>query len=716
MKNKIMQIKLFRLKLNFLFLVALIMVFSGCTQQSDLRSTISLNGNWQLAISNNKADMPSVYPSTVPVPGLVDMALPLADTGKYENKTYWYRREFSMDDAHFPIVKLKIHKAQYFTRVYVNNKFAGESPYCFTPIELDIKQFLRKPGEVNEIAIAIGCRNNLPDTVVNGHDFEKISYIPGIYDDVEILSSGAPYIANIQTVPDIENKKLRVVAELDGVSATDENNIQYIVRELASHKVVSQGKTDVGKNTKADFIIDLPNCKLWTPETPFLYELELITEGDNKKERFGMRSFRFDKNKKIALLNGKPYYMRGTNVCIHRFFEDAARKNLPWKKGWPEKLHAQFKSMNWNSIRYCIGFPPERFYEIADSLGFLIQDEYPLWAGPKNAEKILGNLSAQNLANEYTSWMRERWNHPCVVIWDAQNETVTNISGEAIQKVRHLDLSGRPWENGYSSPQSYTDPMEAHPYFNYKYTLPDSFPSPGGMLFDSYSVAKFPDNSANWAMPPKEGGIYPNPVIINEYGWLWVNRDGSPTTLTDRIFKVIIDSTLTHLERKELYARHIGMETEYWRCHRKAAAVMQFCGLGYSREAEPRGQTSDILIDIANVQIDPDFVKYVKPAFSPVGLMLDLWDKELSNSSEVNSKIYFINDTEKEFTGKVNLYFIKGEKKFNETSFEIKITPYGKIEKPVIIKTPVQKGKYEVIAELIYKEETVKSRRKIAIN
>jgi len=706
-----MRIKFLMPKLLLLFSIS----FCACTQNS-VRNIQSLNGNWQLAVSNQQADMPSSYPSTVPVPGLVDMAIPLLDTGKYENKTYWYTREFKTDVGEFAVVKLKINKAQYYTRVYINKKFVGESPYCYTPIELDIKQFLRKPGEVNEITIAIGCRNNLPDTVVNGNDFEKISFIPGLYDDVQIIASGAPYISNIQTVPDIENEKLRVVVELEGIPVNNQNNIQFKVRELASHKVVSQGKTDVGKNTKADFTIDLPGCKLWTPENPFLYELELITEGDNKKERIGMRSFRFDTIKKVAMLNGKPYYMRGTNICIHRFFEDAARKDLPWKKGWPEKLHAQFKSMHWNSIRYCIGFPPERFYEIADSLGFLIQDEYPVWAGPKNAEKVLGNLSSQNLVNEYTSWMRERWNHPCVVIWDAQNETVTNITGGAIQIVRHLDLSGRPWENGYSSPQKETDPMEAHPYFNYKYTLPDSFPSPKGMVYDNYAVAKFPDNSANWAMPPKGGGIYPNPVIINEYGWLWVNRDGSPTTLTDRIFKVIIDSMLTNLQRKELYARHIGMETEYWRCHRKAAAVMHLGALGYSRESEPRGQTSDILIDVDNVQFDPDFVKYVKPAFSPVGLMLDLWDKTLSGGSEINSKIYFINDTEKEFTGKVNLYFIQGSKKLNEKSFEITIPPYGKIEKPVLIRTPEQKEKYEMIAELTYNGEAVKSRREIAIN
>jgi len=121
----------------------------------------------------------------------------------------------------------------------------------------------------------------------------------------------------------------------------------------------------------------MAGCTLWTPENPFLYELELSTGKDDLSTRFGMRSFSFDKDKKVALLNGKPYYMRGTNVCIFRFFEDPSRKDLPWNARWTADLHQRFRDMHFNSIRYCIGFPPEKWYEIADSLGFLIQDEYP---------------------------------------------------------------------------------------------------------------------------------------------------------------------------------------------------------------------------------------------------------------------------------------------------------------------------------------------------
>ena len=85
------------------------------------------------------------------------------------------------------------------------------------------------------------------------------------------------------------------------------------------------------------------------------------------------------------MLNGRPYFLRGTNFCIFRFFDYAARGDRPWREEWVQRLHQVFRGMNWNSARYCIGFPPEQWYEIADELGFLIQDEFPIWYVGENA-------------------------------------------------------------------------------------------------------------------------------------------------------------------------------------------------------------------------------------------------------------------------------------------------------------------------------------------
>ena len=52
------------------------------------------------------------------------------------------------------------------------------------------------------------------DRVANGFDFEKHSYLAGIYDDVTLTLTGSPYVVNVQVVPEIDQSTARVVAEL----------------------------------------------------------------------------------------------------------------------------------------------------------------------------------------------------------------------------------------------------------------------------------------------------------------------------------------------------------------------------------------------------------------------------------------------------------------------------------------------------------------------
>ena len=170
-----------------------------------------------------------------------------------------------------------------------------------------------------------------------------------------------------------------------------------------------------------------------------------------------MRQFHFDSATGHAMLNGKTYFMRGSNVTLYRFFEDSECGDLPWKQDWVRLFHQRVKEMHWNCLRYCIGFPPEAWYDIADEMGILIQDEFPIWSHTKEVNR-------QELMAEYAEWMRERWNHPCVVIWDSNNETKSTETGPAIQQVRSLDLSCRPWDNGWGTPVQEGDTLEAHPY------------------------------------------------------------------------------------------------------------------------------------------------------------------------------------------------------------------------------------------------------------
>jgi beta-galactosidase len=664
------------------------------------RRVINLNGTWQVA-EGSMESAPAEFEHRVPVPGLIDMAQPaFADVGKKSDKrqAFWYLRSFKVEGAIPPVALLKIHKAKYGTKVWLNGQLVGEHLPCFTPALLDVKQFLKGSGQENQLMIRVGAdRASRPTDLPSGWDFEKYLYLPGIYDSVELILTGEPYIKNIQVVPDIESHQVRVLAELQASAVTTCPITCEVSRATdgSSAGKVRQSKVPVaaGGATKVDIVIPLQSCRLWRPEDPFLLKLRLSTGGDTVETRFGMRSFRFDAATGRAILNGKPYFMRGTNVCAYRFFEDAERGDKPWRAEWVRRLHEKFKSMHWNSIRYCIGFPPEQWYDIADEVGFLIQDEFPIWLLDKAPE----NPKAEKIIPEYTEWMRERWNHPCVVLWDAQNESHTPETGKALMAVRQLDLSNRPWDNGWAEPQTDQDCVEAHPYLM------------SGLFNASWGNAKFKslkDMVTVSGIPSLQQAQrkIKVPIIINEYAWLWLNRDGTTTCLTGPVYEKLLGPSSTTEQRREFYARTLAAKTEFWRSHRECAGVLHFCGLGYSRAGDkPRpegGATSDHFIDLEKLTFEPDFEKYVRDAFAPVGIMLDYWGQDLPAGKEHEFQVVVINDLYTDWTGKVRLQWMKGTDAVPTQEQACTVPALGRQTVTFRPSVPSASGDFTLIAEL----------------
>jgi beta-galactosidase len=690
---------------------------SSIYAQSHLkRNIISLNGTWQIAEGKNN-DIPKNFNHTIQVPGLVSLASPLfIDAGpklkdrdslfQYDTlrEAFWYRRTFNVPGPIPAIATLKISKAMFGTKVFLNGKDLGEHLAFFTPGFFNVKDALKK-GE-NELIVRVGSsRNAVPLSIPNGFDFEKERYIPGIYDNVELILSGTPRIIRVQAVPYISSKQLRVQLNVANPGEAIISKVAFTIKEVKSKKIVGQLNREVklsgsGKEDIVDVKISVKNCHLWSPEDPFLYTLEVNTDADETSTRFGMREFHFDTVTKKAALNGKPYFLRGSNVTLYRFFEDSTCKGLPWNSGWVRNLHKSFKQFHWNSLRYCIGFPPEEWYQIADEEGFLIQDEFPIWYGGTGWCSWPKELNADELVKEYTEWMQDRWNHPCVVIWDASNETVcnngkTDETGEAVTSVRSLDLSNRPWDNSYSPTRAAGDVFESHPYH---------FQDPKFQLKDISEAAIIP-----------EGNNYPNtgkyPVIINEYGWLWLNRDGSTTTLTKDLYKNLLGENSTVAQRRHVYATFIAAETEFWRCHRQSAGVLHFTALGYSRS---NGQTSDHFLNVEKLQYEHEFLKYMPDAFAPAGLMLDEWGNEIETGKTHDFRIIAINDLEPEWKGRIRLQIMKDGKVITGQLTNLVISSYG--QKTLIIPciTPQKPGLYKVVALLEKKgEKPVKSIREI---
>lgn len=679
----------------------LVFLASGA-RAAEGRRTIALDGIWQMAES--KADaMPAAFDHQAPVPGLADMAAPpFVEAGVKEKDprrtAFWYRRTFTLDGPVPAVAVLKIHKARYGTRVFLNGAPVGEHPACFTPGYFDLRPHLKGNGQANELTIRVGAdRTAVPETIPWGHDYEKTRYIPGIYDSVELSLSGAPHIVRVQVAPDVPGKQARVQVVVRNDGPAVETTVACSVRPLGnlagSGKAAPAAQANAGsaatpklalqpgQEQTVELRVPIADCRLWSPEEPFLYELQTTTAADSTTTRFGMRSFAFDPKTKLPMLNGKPYYLRGTNICIDRFFEDPGRGDKPWREPWVRAVIRAFRSMHWNSCRYCIGFPPELWYRIADEEGLMIQDEFPVWGQTGRLEP---------LTEQYAEWMRERWNHPSVVIWDAQNETANQeITGQALTAVRSLDLSNRPWDNGWASPQAPTDVYEAHPYRS---------SSPAFRLSAFAKMSPRPGDPGSGSGNPVPNR-HDNPIVINEYGWLWLNRDGSPTTLSVKAYESLLGEDNNTPQRRRTYARYLAAKTEFWRAGRRCAGVLHFCGLGYSR---PGGQTSDNFIDIEQPRFEPNFFQYVRDAFAPVGLMIDFWSDELPAGAAKTQAVpvVVINDLDTPWSGPVRLRLLRDGKVLSEQSRDARVPPLGREVVAFETTLPGEPGRYELVAEL----------------
>ncbi|MGD0744399.1 MAG: discoidin domain-containing protein, partial [Verrucomicrobiota bacterium] len=669
--------------------------------------TISLDGTWQL--TEGQADqMPAQFDRKVPVPGLVDLAQPAFAPDAFKatkrlfgpgdaalaQRSYWYRREFVIKGDVPAVATLLVRKAAYGSTVYLNGTKVGESLASFTANCYDVRGALRGGGATNELVIRVGAsRASLPPSVPTGFDYEKKSFIPGLFDSVELALSGTPNLVQVQVAPEISTKEARVVALVHNAGSPTDATLKFVVREAKSGKVVGRIESELlslaaSADQTVEVRIPIADCRLWWPEKPFLYTLDVSSGADSFEARFGMREFRFEPRQGDtpgrAYLNGKPYFLRGSNVALYRFFEDTERAALPWQEDWVRLLHRRFKEMHWNALRYSIGFAPELWYRIADEEGILIEDEFPIWEGGQRINWP-AELKRDELAREYTAWMQERWNHACVVIWDAQNESLTTETGAALMQVRGLDLSNRPWDNGWSPLMSPTDECEAHPYHwgNPRTTLAKAIADPVGMPWTDGDCSN-PNNR--------------NAYVINEYGWLWLTRDGRPTSVTRNLYANLAGRDAPPSKLFPLAARLLAAETEYWRCRRQAAGVLEFCGLGYSRPDEP---TSDHWLDVKRLIWEPEYFHYVRDAFAPVGLMVDFTkERILAGSKPTQVPVVVINDLEKAWHGPVILRLKRGGHVETEMKQECRLEPWGKSTLNFEVKWPTQTGPCTLEAEL----------------
>ena len=401
----------------------------------------NLNGLWQYAITDAGKMQPDNFDGDILVPFAVESSLSSVQKRVGEGKELWYQRTFDVPSSwkgkkvilHFGAVDWKAD-------VWINDVKVGTHKGGYDAFSFDITPFITKSREQNLVV-------KVWDPSDKGYQPrgkqvsrpEGIWYTPvtGIWQTVWLEPVNERHITNVVAIPNIDKGSLKV--DVATCRTTYGDFYEVILKD--GDKVVSSLKTVVGQSVD----LAVADAKLWSPESPFLYDLEvkLISNGktvDAVDSYTAMRkvSTKRDKNGIIRLqLNNKDYFQFG-----------------PLDQGWwPDGLYTsptdealkydivKTKDFGFNMIRKHVKVEPARWYTHCDQLGILVWqdmpngDHSPQWQNRQYFNGAELERSAESEANYRTEWkeiMDEHMSNPSIVCWVPFNEAWGQFKTEEI--------------------------------------------------------------------------------------------------------------------------------------------------------------------------------------------------------------------------------------------------------------------------------------------
>ncbi len=709
--------------MKHLFILFLALFISAqITPAQKSRIVINLNGTWEFD-QTTTAFPPEKFTRTIPVPGLVHLAEPkIADYDKffkrpgkpeakeqfnlynldYTPRYNWYRKiVYIPKEVENKEGMITVKKSQYVTQVYINGMDMGTSMACYTPIEFSVNKAV-KFGADNEILIKVGERIWLPSEAAGGTDKEKEHYLPGIWDDVFLSFTGNIRINRLLVLPSVANKRITIKAQARsliqaqifyGDPMHDSVSLEVVITEKISGKELANGMGRFSAKrdnlTEMTFEIPIPEFTSWTPEKPFLYiaTARLKTEkgvSDELSHQFGMRDF--TTKGKFFCLNGEKYFLRGTNITLQRFFEDPDCGNLVWDKEWVKKLLVNYpKQLNWNAMRICVGIVPDFWYDIADEYGLLFQNEWLYWQNHGWDDQI---------RKEYTDWVWTDGSHPSIAIWDAINENTDMFVGNTlIPDLKKLDPT-RIWDAGYMREGIMkTDEMdEPHPYEGRIISYEK------GSDKTSYPLGNL-DYKPNALKMIREAGV---PQLANEYGWIWLWRNGLPSKLTVDVYNYYLGAASIPLQNREFQAYYLQLETEWLRSESNLAGVLAFCYL-----ANNYGYTGDWFIDNIKDLTPAPTLDWLVNAFAPTAVFINLTDERYVKQAiphqpgeKLTFKLAKVNDEAEIVSGDVTLKILDSNgKTVTKKILPVTLSSFERSFFSAEISLPGKPGGYLLLAE-----------------
>lgn len=392
----------------------------------------NLNGLWNYAILP-LGTQPTEWEGEILVPFAAESSLSGVGRRVGAQQELWYERTFTVSPKWSgKRVLLHFGAVDWRADVWVNGVCVGSHSGGFTPFGFDITEALKKGDNTLRVRVWDPTDEGPQPRGKQVNHPGGIWYTPvtGIWQTVWLEAVPQQYVRALKTTPDLDRKSFRVETDLCGAQPGD----RIRVRLFDGSVQVAQAEAIGGAAAE----LFLPEPKLWSPDTPFLYEMTVTLERngrtlDEVRSYAAMRKFSTGRDHTGVmrlLLNDKPLFQFG-----------------PLDQGWwPDGLYTapsdealaydviKTKELGYNMIRKHIKVEPARWYWHCDRLGMIVwqdmpsgdqADEMPQW---QNRNYFTGEEKHRSALSE--SYYRKEWreiidclyNFASIGVWVPFNE------------------------------------------------------------------------------------------------------------------------------------------------------------------------------------------------------------------------------------------------------------------------------------------------------
>lgn len=330
----------------------------------------------------------------------------------------WYHRSITVPAAwQGRRIILHFGAVDYEASIYIDGKLVMTHFGTGSSFEMDITSFVQ-PGKAANLVLRV--RDDLRSgRQPGGKQCERLnSYgcmytrTTGIWQTVWMEPVADNALLRVCATPDIDQRQLVIRPEF-----RQEDNAATLTAELFDGKSLVAKATAPACNASI-LVLPVKKPKLWSPESPFLYDLRYTVRDasgkiiDEVKSYAGMRKVHVKDG--YFYLNNQPYFQR--LVLDQGFYPDGI-----WTAPSDDALRRDIelsKAVGFNGARLHQKAFEERYYYWADRLGYITWGEQASWGLDVNSD-----LAARNFLSEWNELVLRDRNHPSLLVWTPFNET-----------------------------------------------------------------------------------------------------------------------------------------------------------------------------------------------------------------------------------------------------------------------------------------------------